>query len=285
MLNQNSLKRLLREPLFHFIVIGSLFFGAYSALNDTNEDRPETIIVSSDRVEQIRIGFRSVWKRMPTESELTKLIEEEIREEVYYRDALALGLDKNDAMVRRRLRQKMEFLGDTAAYLQLPETDELRSYYEQNKNHYLREPQLAFEQVFMGEQPDKKIINQTLQALLSEPANDVNTFGERSLLPSQLRLSNPGAVDNVFGQGFFAQISQLAPGTWGGPIQSAYGIHLVRTLDGSLAVQPLLTEIKEVVIKDWQNTQTLENREQDYAQRRARYNIEIIRDAAIDANQ
>lgn len=277
MSNQGKLKRLLREPLFHFIIIGSLFFWAYSALNDTTGARPENIIISSDRISQLRIGFNSVWKRIPTESELNSLIEEEVREEVYYRDALALGLDKNDAMVRRRLRQKMEFLGDTAAFMQQPKSTELQAYYEENPEQYQREPQLAFEQIFMGEHPDEKTIKKTLESLLSKPATDVNTLGERSLLPSQLRLSRPGAVDNVFGDGFFQQLSQLPPGIWSGPLQSAYGIHLVRTLDGIPAKLPPLAEIDEVVTKDWKNAQALIKREQDYAQRRARYSIEIIR--------
>ncbi len=285
MAKQSKLKRLLREPLFHFIAIGSLFFWTYSALNNSTEARPEIITISSDRIDQIRIGFRSVWKRIPTQSELNKLIEEEIREEVYYRDALALGLDKNDAMVRRRLRQKMEFLSDTAIFLQQPKADELQSYYDENNSQYLREPQLAFEQIFLGERPDEIFIEQTLQTLITQPAADVSTLGVRSMLPGQLRLSRPDAVNNVFGQGFFEQLSQLSPGIWGGPVQSAYGIHLVRTLDGSLAVLPPLTEIQEIVTRDWKNAQALYKREQDYAQRRARYDIEIIRNTPAEAKQ
>jgi len=215
---------------------------------------------------------------MPTEDELDNLIEEEIREEVYYRDALALELDKNDAMVRRRLRQKMEFLGDTGTFLQEPATDELNAYYEANRRQYQREPQLAFEQIFMGERPDEENIKQTLETLVSDPASDLNTLGERSFLPPQLRLSRPDAINNVFGRGFFEQISQLPPGIWGGPVQSTYGIHLVRTLDGISAELPPLEEIRETVVKDWRNSKALEKREQDYSQRRARYSVEIIRD-------
>lgn len=277
-MNKGKLRRLLREPLFHFIAIGALFFWAYSVLNDASNSEPDTIIVSTDRIEQIRIGFNSVWKRPPNDDELSNLIEEEIREEVYYRDALALGLDKNDAMVRRRLRQKMEFLGDTGVFLQEPQADELNAYYEANRSRYQRDPQLAFEQVFMGERPDEKDIKQTLETLLSAPATNLNTLGKRSFLPPQLRLSRPNAINNVFGQGFFAQLSQLAPGIWSGPVRSTYGVHLVRTLDGIPAELPPLEEIRDTVVKDWKNDKALEKRELDYAQRRAHYKIEVMRD-------
>ncbi len=278
-MNKEKLKRLLREPLFHFIAIGGLFFWAYSALNDTRQTDTAVIVVSEDRIAQIQNGFNSVWKRLPTDQELDSLIEEEIREEVYYRDALALGLEKNDAMVRRRLRQKMEFLGDTGAFLKEPPAAELQAYYQANQSRYQRQPALAFEQLFLGEKPDQNTISQTLQTLRSNPAADLNKLGKRSLLPPQLRLSKPDAINNVFGQGFFKQLEQLSPGVWDGPVISTYGTHLIRTLDGKAGELPPLDSIRDVVIKDWKNEQALAARELDYAQRRARYSVEVIRSA------
>ena len=107
------LQRLLREPLLHFLAIGAAIFLIYAVVDDRSAPRADVIVVTPERIDQLAAGFRSVWKRLPTDDELDLLIEEHVREEVYYREALTLGLDRDDAVVRRRLRQKMEFLADT----------------------------------------------------------------------------------------------------------------------------------------------------------------------------
>jgi len=274
-LKQGTLKRLLREPLFHFIAIGGLFFYLYSLSNDISRRAADVINISPARISQIRNGFETVWKRPPGEGELKALIENEIREEVYYRDALALGLDKNDAMVRRRLVQKMEFLGDSGAYLKQPAKDELERYYQNHQEKYQRSAKRAFEQIFLGEQVDKIEIRDALQVLQSGASDDGAIPGRPSRLPAQLRLSPRTTVDSIFGDGFFEQISQLPPGKWSGPVQSNYGIHLVRTLGEQAASLPPLESIREAVLKDWQTQQAGQARKLDYARRRARYRIEI----------
>lgn len=275
--NSSILQRFLREPLLHFIAIGGLFFLIYTAVNDIGENPTDTILITPERISQIATVFNQVWNRMPTAEELDNLIKEEVRSEVYYRDALALGLDKNDAVVRRRLRQKMEFLTDTGIYLQEPSAGELETYFAANEQAYRSEPRLAFEQIYLGESPSEDTVSQTLKTLLSEPAIDPSTIGQRTLLPAQLKLSPPDAIDSVFGKGFYRQIAELAPGQWSGPVTSDYGIHLIRTLDGRPARMPLLEEVRDSVLKDWKSAKAKENREQDYAKRRSRYIVEILR--------
>jgi len=275
--NTPILQRFLREPLLHFIAIGGLFFLIYSVVNNTYDNSTDTIFITPERIGQIATVFNGVWNRMPTDEELDKLIEEEVRSEVYYRDALALGLDKNDAIVRRRLRQKMEFLTDTGVYLQEPSVEELATYFAANEQAYQIKPRLAFEQIYLGESPSEDTVSQTLQTLLSEPAMDPSSLGQRTLLPAQLKLSPPGAIDSVFGKGFYSQLAELAPGEWGGPVTSVYGTHLIRALDGQPARMPPLEEIRDSVLRDWRSAKANENREQDYAKRRSRYIVEILR--------
>jgi parvulin-like peptidyl-prolyl cis-trans isomerase-like protein len=275
--NTPILQRFLREPLLHFIAIGGLFFLIYSSVNGSYENSTETIFITSERIGQIVTEFNGVWNRMPTDEELDKLIEEEVRSEVYYRDALALGLDKNDAIIRRRLRQKMEFLTDTSIYLQEPSPGELETYFTANEQTYRSEPRLAFEQIYLGKSPPEDTVSQTLKTLLSDPLMDLSTLGQRTFLPAQLKLLQPDAIDSVFGKGFYSQIAALAPGEWGGPVISVYGTHLVRTLDGLPARMPPLEEVRAGVLKNWQSAKALENREQDYAKRRSRYVVEILR--------
>ena len=271
------LLRLLREPLFHFIAIGGLIFVVYTAVDDTCEAPADVIVITPERIDQLAAGFNAVWTRMPTDDELNALIDEEVREEVYYRGALALGLDRDDAIVRRRMRQKMEFLLDTGAYLREPAAGELEAYFADNEDFYRKGLRLAFEQVYLGEAPEKKTIASSLDALLSDPQSDPSTLGESSLLPPRLGLSPQNAVDGVFGRGLFDLILELPPGEWAGPIASAYGVHLVRILDRLPARTPPLEEIRDTVLRNWMEAKTREIRELDYTERRKNFIVDIRR--------
>ncbi len=277
------LKRLLREPLLHFFAIGGLIFLLYAAVSDTRRVPADVIVITLARIDQLAAGFSSVWKRMPTDDELDALINEDVRSEVYYREALALGLDKNDTIVRRRLRQKMEFLTDTGASLLKPVAGELKVYFAANEQTYKRGPRMAFEQIYLGETPNPETITQTLSALHSGPETDPSTLGERTLLPAQLDLSPPNAIDGVFGKGFFERLAELRPGVWSGPVASAFGVHLVRMLDTLPSRTPPLEEVRDAVLRDWKAAKAKEIREQDYARRRARFVVEIRRGDAKTA--
>jgi hypothetical protein len=269
------LMRLLREPLLHFLAIGGLIFLLFTAVDDTRDAPTDVIVVTPERIDQLAAGFSSVWKRMPTDDELDGLIDEDIRAEVYYREALALGLDRNDTIVRRRLRQKMEFLADTGADLLEPAAGELEAYRAANEKTFRRGPRLAFEQIYLGETPGPETITRSLSALQSDPATDPSGLDERSLLPARLGLSTPDAIDGVFGQGFFERLAELPPGMWAGPVVSAYGVHLVRILDSLPARTPPLEEVRDAVLRDWKAAKALEVRELHYARLRERFVIEI----------
>lgn len=272
-----QLLRLLREPLFHFVAIGGLIFAFYAVVDDTREARADVIIISTERLDQLAAGYKSVWQRMPTDTELDALIEAEIREEVYYREALALGLDRNDAIVRRRMAQKMEFLLDTGAYFQEPAEAELDAYFAANEQAYRSDLRLAFEQIYFGETPAPDAISQSLSVLRADPPADPATLGERTLLPVRLSLSPLTAVEGVFGTGFFDLLAALPSGEWAGPVASSYGVHLVRIMDTLPARTPPLAEIRDAVLWDWRAAKAREINEQDYAERREHFIIEIRR--------
>ncbi|GMQ75122.1 MAG: peptidylprolyl isomerase [Gammaproteobacteria bacterium] len=271
------LVRLLREPLVHFLAIGALMFAVFAAMNEASEPPPDVIVITPERIDQIAAGFESVWRRKPAEDELDALIEEDVREEVYYREAMALGLDRNDALVRRRLRLKMEFLMDNAANAVDPVAGELEAYFAANEELYQLEPRLAFEQIYLGESPSPEIIARSLSVLQSDPATDPFTLGERTLLPAQLGLSPADVVFGVFGRGFFERLAELPPRVWAGPVASTYGVHLVRILDGLPARAPRLEEVRKDVLRDWKTAKQGEIRDRDYAARRTRFTVEIRR--------
>ncbi len=269
------LLRFVREPLLHFFAIGGLIFLLFVAIDDKGEAPADVIVVTPERIDQLAARFKSVWKRMPTDDELDTLVDENIREEVYYREALALGLDRDDAVVRRRLRQKMEFLTDTGADLLKPAAGELEAYYAANELTFRRGPRLAFEQIYLGEAPGSESITRSLNALQSDPVTGLSALGERTLLPAQLGLSPPEAVDGVFGKGFFERLAKLSPEVWAGPVASGYGVHLVRIGESLAARTPPLEEIRDNVLRDWKAGKARELRELYYARLRERFVIEI----------
>ena len=180
-------------------------------------------------------------------------------------------------MVRRRLRQKMEFLTDSGAELLEPTAGDLETYLAANEQTYRRGPRLAFEQIFLGQNPGPDSAKQILTALQSDPATDLSALGKRTLLPARLGLSLPNAVDGVFGQEFFDRLGILPHRVWAGPVKSAYGMHLVRITDSLPARTPPLEEVRDAVLRDWKVAKALEIRELHYARLRERYVVEIRR--------
>ncbi len=267
--------RLLREPLLHFFAFGGLIFLLYTAVSGPSPEPAEVIVVGPEQIEQLTKGYQAVWRRPPTDDEVSTLIDDFVREEIYYREALALGLDSNDTVIRGRLRQKMEFLTDTGADLLVPVAGDLETHLAAHQQTFRRAPRLAFEQVFVGNHPALERINAALIALQSNPESDPSPWDERTLLPAQLGLSPPDAIDGVFGDDFFDQLAEIPPGIWSGPVKSAYGVHLVRIIEHVSARMPALEEVRDAVLRDWKTVKALQLRELHYARLKERYTIEI----------
>jgi hypothetical protein len=267
--------RLLREPLLHFFAVGGLVFVFYANAGNRTENTPGVIDISAAQVEQQAAQFSSVWKRPPTDDELDHVIEDFIREEVYYREALALHLDQGDAVVRQRLRQKMEFLTDNSAQLLTPTEAELQAYLAANEIKYQQGARRSLEQVFLGQTPSVERVTDVLTKLQSDSNLQRDGLGERTMLPGELSLALPQAIDSVYGSGFFEQIQDLSPGQWFGPVVSAYGIHLVRILDSQAAPAMPEAKMREAIIRDWQAEKATELRELDYAERKSHFEVRI----------
>jgi len=270
-----QMQRLLREPLLHFLALGGLIFALFAAVSDPTPTPVNTIVIGPARIEQLSKGFQAAWRRPPSNDELSGIIDNAVREEVYYREALALGLDTNDTIVRRRLRQKMEFLTDSGAALLEPVAGELEAHLLANEEAFQQDPSLTFEQVYLGENPSHESTQRLLSDLQVHSTADPSTLGQRSLLPTELSLSSPATVDGIFGEGFFARLAELPLGLWAGPVDSGFGVHLVRIAEMQAARTPTLEEVREAVLRDWKATKAGELRELHYARLRERYVVEI----------
>lgn len=270
-----NLSRLLREPLLHFFLIGSAIFGIYAATATPGPPPVDMISIGPERIEQLRSGFESVWRRPPTEAELAGLTEDFVRGEIYYREALALGLDRNDTVIRQRLRQKMEFLTDAGTNLREPTDAELAVWFAANPDLYREEPQLALQQVFLGTGPAPEVIARLLAALRDVPEADFAAMGQRTLLPRRLDLSGPHGVDGVFGSGFFGLLVAMPERVWSGPVASSYGLHLVRIVDRRPGRLPALDEVRKAVSRDREAARAAEARAAAFGRLRKGYVVEI----------
>ncbi len=272
------MQRFLREPLLPFLVLGVMIFVLYSAVSDAPSRPTNTIVIGPARIAQLSQSYEAAWLRPPSADELSGIIDAAIREEVYYREAIALGLDTNDTIVRRRLRQKMEFLTDSGAELLEPVAGELEAHLKAHEAIFQVPPRLAFEQIYLGEHSNSEYAARLLHELQADPIAEASSLGEPTMLPARLGLSTPQAIDAMFGQGFFEVLAELPRGAWSGPVESAFGLHLARIEDSVAPRLPELAEIRVRVLRDWRATKARQLRELQYARLRERYVVEIRHD-------
>jgi hypothetical protein len=277
-----------REPLLHFLLLGAVIFVAYEMMaRNEGPDRAE-IVVSAGQINNLSLVFERTWQRPPTTRELDGLIREHVREEALYREGMAMGLDRNDTVIRRRLRQKLEFLADDITERTEPADADLQSYLDEHSEDFRIEPRFTFRQIYLnparhGDQL-KAEAARLLKVLQSAPAGyDTSTLGDRILLEHQYVDSAFSEVGRSFGKDFARQIEGLPVNKWHGPVSSGFGIHLVR-IDALIASRvPALEEIRERVEREWSNARRLESREMFYQGLLSQYEVSIEGAAPADA--
>lgn len=268
------MKKFFQDPLCHFLLIGGALFLIYALMNpSTPGDSDRKIVVGAGRIEQLATIFVKTWQRPPTPEELQGLIDDYVLEEVYYRKAMAMGIDKNDTMIRRRMRQKMEFLSDDAAALAEPSDEELKEYLAANESKFRVEPVYTFQQIFFN--PEKHPGDP--QAYVRAKAEILwaggKVEGDQTLLPEFFAEAPSQAVDSTFGTGFAKQLNVLPLGQWSGPVVSGIGLHLVRLESLRPGRLPHLQEIRPLVLREWANEKRLELRQ--------KFNAELLKDYKV----
>ncbi len=270
-------RRLLREPMVHFIGLAALIFAAYALLSPPAPPAQERIIVTAEDGQRLAAQYQSTWNRAPTAEEFRNLVDQFVREEVYYREARAYGLDQNDQVVRVRMRQKMEFLLADPAAVAAPAEAELQALFAATASKYAPPDTIAFDQVFLGDGGDGDDggarAEAALQALTA--GADPATLGQPSLLPAALPPARPAQVDASFGAGFFARIAGLPEGQWAGPVRSAYGLHLVRLSAITTSPPPKFEDVRAAVEDDWRRDALRKAAEAAYQAIKARYDVDL----------
>lgn len=280
------MKRLLREPLLRFLFIGAALFGLYSLVNQGEPDRAsKRIAVTKADVERIKAAWGVQWKREPTEAELNNLIQDHIREEVLYREALALGLERDDEIVRRRLALKMEFLVQDAAPQTEPDEPTLQNFFAAHKERYQEAGQVSFSHIYFSrdhrarpEQEAQAVLNdlqRSPQAPLRAPER-----GDRFMFAADYAQKTEPEIAREFGEAFAHTLFASQPGEWHGPIESGYGIHLIRVQERTNGQLPEFAVVKNQVRQDYLNEKHKQANTQAIEQLRKRYQIEIAPAAA-----
>ncbi|SLN64274.1 periplasmic folding chaperone [Pseudoruegeria aquimaris] len=270
------IRKALGEPLLHFFLIGAILFAVFALRNpDAGEAEGERIIrVDEGDIERLRQNYEAVWNRAPTEEALAGLVENYVYEEVLVREALALGMDQNDAVIRQRLRQKMEFLASAAADAVQPTDAEIAAYYEDHAADYTRPARIGFQQIYLGDTASQADVA-ALKAALDGGA-DWRTQGRMSLLPPEVPPSGEGAISGQFGPRLFEALSAAQEGAWIGPVASGYGLHLVRITEKIPAETLPLEQVRERVLADLKQARAEEMAEKQREFLMSRYTVERV---------
>jgi len=261
-----------REPLLHFLLAGAVIFAVNAWRGPDTSRRSDKIIVTVDQVARMAVLWEKTWGRTPTEAELQGLVRDRIKEEVYYREALKLGLDINDTVIRRRLRQKMEFLALTDLEMSAPDEAVLRDWFENNAERYAIGPSYWFEQIYF-ERDDRARIEAVLQSLQTGTPADAS--GDPISLPMKMDSANEAAITRTFGQAFYTGLQDLPVDQWTGPVASGFGQHLVRITAIQAASAPSFEDRRTQVQRDWLAQARLRTEQEKYETLRGNYTIEI----------
>jgi hypothetical protein len=263
------MKRILKEPLFHFLVGGALLFAAYAWLNRDVPDEPRVVRITAAEVNWLKETWTFQWKRQPDERELRGLVSDYLREVLLAREATELGLDANDTIVRRRLAQKMEFLLQDTARLIEPNDDELRRLYTTSGDRYRAQSRISFSQIFFNSEASAK------NALAKVGTGPASGLGDRTMLESEFKDADRHAVMTIFGNQFSEELFKLEAGRWLGPVASGYGFHLVRISDIQPGLPRPFEDVRAQVLEDWQHLQQVRANEQFYANLLKKYDLEV----------
>lgn len=279
---KNGVLQLIKEPVVQFVLIGACIYALYAGFGTPEQVVRENIVnVDSARIEGFVGQWQSRWNRPPTQQELDGVIDSFIREEILYRQAVAMGLDRDDPVTRRRMAQKLEFLTSDLASFQEPAPAELEEYFQAHQDRY-REPDLiTFSHVFINPDvhedstlDDAASLLRRLQAA-GEPDAAALESGDRNISQSSFRNASQLDVQRQLGSGYAEAVMQLEPGQWHGPVLSGYGVHLVYVHELQQAPPPLLDEVKEVVLEDWQRENQETFNAEFYQSLKSRYEVVI----------
>lgn len=271
------IKRCLREPLLHFLVAGFLLFALYGGLhNSTVNQAPQRIEITPEDIQRIEISWLARWQRPPTEQQLQGLLDDYVKEEILYREALKLGLDKDDTIIRRRLAQKMDFLAEDVASLREPSLGVLEAWYKQHQDLYAPPPLATFHHLFFASGKRGADAQAQAQAALATLKDKNSGTGDAYLFKDTYAEQSQDQVARAFGSKFAIALFQQTPGHWVGPMESGFGWHLVWIDALAKPAAPPFETVAQQVKSDWLSEQRSETKRSNFEALKARYEVVVL---------
>lgn len=280
--------KLLREPLVHFLFIGAFIYLLYGMFAEpVAEESDKTIIVTAGEIEWMQTAWEKRWNRAPTKTEFDGLIQQYIKETVLYREALTMGLNKHDQIIRRRLAQKLEFLAKDLVALTPPDDTELAAYFEVHLASYQLPTRYTFTQVYID--PEKRGNDalkdaeeiKTKLIPLGENTEKAAELSDRLMLQNHYPEKTQLDIQKQFGNDFAESLVTLSPELWHGPVLSGYGLHLVYVSHVYTPPQTVLADVRERVLRDWTADKSETLGKKFYADLREQYTV-IIEQADLE---
>lgn len=284
------LLKFIRDPLFHFLAIGGIVFALFSWLGEPESEALRVIRLTAGEIEAMQTFWEKTHFRLPTEAELEGLIDNRIKEEVLYREALALGMSEDDLLIRRRLAQKMEFLSEGLMDPGEPSEADLRAYAEGNPERFQEPARISFEHVYLNPARRGKNLDQDARALLvsikkSNNSKNVSTAGDPILLNAYFDHITPTSLAGFFGEEFAQAVIELPSGEWQGPVRSGYGLHLVYVHERTVARMPEFNAIRNKVREALLEERRREAAKSLYESLRERYDIVVEQPISRDSSR
>ena len=276
MLRRLKVRALLREPLLQFLLIGLALFLLYGRVSPGDSDS-RRIVVSQRQVDEMVRQYRATWTRPPTSAEVRGLIDAYVHDEITYREGLSMGLDKDDAVIKRRIRQKYDLISEEVERVDPTQAD-LAAYLKAHPAKFMRSPVVSFEQIYFDPSISRPATVDAARAELARGA-DPAKFGQPSMLPRHIANSSIDLVARDFGDDFARQIAAAPIGQWIGPLASGVGVHLIRVSTRAAPAVPPLDQVRTAVAREWENDRRTRSSEADY--RRARADYEVIINARL----
>lgn len=266
----------LREPLLHFLLMGLALFLLFGRVADEDAGS-DSIRISQQDIDELARQFQAHWNRTPSAQEIDGMVDSYVRDEVLYREGLAMGLDAHDPVIKRRIRQKLEVVSEEVSGQAAPTDAELTAYLERNVGKFGQPTEVGFQQIyFPGDVSAAHLEAQVAQALTALNAGAApSSLGESTLLPASMSSAGIDSVAREFGADFAAQLEVAPLDEWHGPVVSGFGAHLVRVNSRRAASTPTLPEVRAQVLREWENERRERNRDLAYREMAGKYRIDI----------
>lgn len=271
------MRNIFKEPLFHFLLLGALIFALYGIVNRQTDDE-RTILIDDFDMNNIIASWEMQWKRLPTDEELKNLVQQNIKQEIFYQEALKMNLDHNDEIIKRRLSQKMQFLSNDLAAMNEPSDEDIQKYYDLHFTAYLSPYKFSFYQIVFNQDNRNDPLGDA-EAFMSQINNlsieEVKTKGDTLPFPFFFENIDADELNRQLGNDFSKSLEKIKKGSWTGPVQSGFGYHLIYLTDKTGPQIPEIESIKDDLLRDMEYDNQKQLNDLIFTELKKNYSIEF----------